>query len=46
MIVNWVNRFCAAGPDALKARRKEGRKKTLMFQIDKVKFESSSGKNS
>lgn len=28
MIANWVNRFRAAGPDALKSRRK-GRKKTL-----------------
>ena len=28
MITNWVNRFRAAGPDALKTRRK-GRKKTL-----------------
>ena len=28
MIANWVNRFCAAGPDALKSRKK-GRKKTL-----------------
>ena len=28
MIANWVNRFRAAGPDALKTRRK-GRKKTL-----------------
>ena len=28
MIVNWVNRFRAAGPDALKSRKK-GRKKTL-----------------
>ena len=28
MITNWVNRFRAAGPDALKSRKK-GRKKTL-----------------
>ena len=28
MIANWVNRFCAASPDALKSRKK-GRKKTL-----------------
>ena len=28
MIVAWVNRFRAAGPDALRARKK-GRKKTL-----------------
>lgn len=28
MIVNWVNRFRAAGPDALRPRKK-GRKKTL-----------------
>ena len=28
MIANWVNRFRAAGPDALKSRKK-GRKKTL-----------------
>lgn len=28
LIVNWVNRFHAAGPDALKPRKK-GRKKTL-----------------
>ena len=34
MIANWVNRFRAAGPDALKTRRK-GRKKTLDIpQID------------
>lgn len=34
MIANWVNRFRAAGPDALKSRRK-GRKKTLdKLQID------------
>ena len=34
MIANWVNRFRAAGPDALKTRRK-GRKKTLdKSQID------------
>ena len=35
MIANWVNRFRAAGPDALKTRRK-GRKKTL----DKSKIDS------
>ena len=35
MITNWVNRFRAAGPDALKTRRK-GRKKTL----DKPKIDS------
>ena len=35
MIANWVNRFRAAGPDALKTRRK-GRKKTL----DKPKIDS------
>ena len=35
MIANWVNRFRAAGPDALKSRRK-GRKKTL----DKPKIDS------
>ena len=35
MIVNWVNRFRAAGPDALKTRRKGG-KKTL----DKPKIDS------
>ena len=28
MIANWVNRFRAAGPDALKTRRK-GRKKNI-----------------
>ena len=28
MIVNWVNRFRAAGPDALRPQKK-GRKKTL-----------------
>lgn len=28
MIVNWVNRFRAAGPDALRPRKK-GRRKTL-----------------
>ena len=28
MIVNWVNRFRAAGPDALRPR-KNGRRKTL-----------------
>lgn len=32
MIVNWVNRFRAAGPDALRPRKK-GRKKT----VDKTK---------
>jgi transposase len=35
MIANWVNRFRAAGPNALKTRRK-GRKKTL----DKPKIDS------
>ena len=35
MIANWVNRFRAAGPDALKTRRKGG-KKTL----DKPKIDS------
>ena len=35
MIVNWVNRFRAAGPDALKPRKK-GRKKTL----DKPKIDN------
>ena len=31
MIANWVNRFRAAGPDALKPHKK-GRKKTLINQ--------------
>ena len=35
MIVNWVNRFRAAGPEALRPRKK-GRKKTL----DKLKTDS------
>ena len=35
MIVNWVNRFRAAGPDALRPRKK-GRKKTL----DKPKIDN------
>ena len=35
IIVNWVNRFRAAGPDALKPRKK-GRKKTL----DKPKIDN------
>ena len=35
MIVNWVNRFRAAGPEALRPRKK-GRKKTL----DKSKTDS------
>ena len=35
LIVNWVNRFRAAGPDALRPREK-GRKKTL----DKPKIDS------
>ena len=35
MIVNWVNRFRAAGPEALRSRKK-GRKKTL----DKPKTDS------
>ena len=35
MIANWVNRFRAAGPDALKSRKK-GRKKTL----DKPKIDN------
>ena len=35
MITNWVNRFRAAGPDALKSRKK-GRKKTL----DKPKIDN------
>ena len=35
MIANWVNRFRAAGPDALRPRKK-GRKKTL----DKPKIDS------
>ncbi|MBF1708814.1 MAG: IS3 family transposase [Streptococcus sanguinis] len=39
MIANWVNRFRAAGPDALKSRRK-GRKKTL----DKPKIDSEAQK--
>lgn len=34
MIVNWVNRFRVAGPDALRPQKK-GRKKTLdKFKID------------
>ena len=34
MIVNWVNRFRVAGPDALSPQKK-GRKKTLdKFKID------------
>lgn len=35
MIANWVNRFRAAGPDALRPRKK-GRKKTL----DKPKIDN------
>mgnify|MGYP000003825562 FL=1 len=35
MIVNWVNRFRAAGPEALRPRKK-GRKKT----VDKPKTDS------
>mgnify|MGYP000932079780 CR=1 FL=1 len=37
MIANWVNRFRAAGPDALRPRKK-GRKKTL----DKPKIDNKS----
>ena len=33
MIVNWVNRFRVAGPDALRPRKK-GRKKTLNTSDD------------
>jgi len=33
MIINWVNRFRAAGPDALRPRKK-GRKKTLDKQVN------------
>lgn len=29
MIANWVNRFRAAGPEALRPHKKKGRKKTL-----------------
>ncbi len=36
MIADWVNRFRAAGPDALKSRKK-GRKKTL----DKPKIDTT-----
>lgn len=36
IIVNWVNRFRAAGPDALRPRKK-GRKKTLNKPVDNTK---------
>ena len=40
MIVNWVNRFRAAGPDALRPRKK-GRKKTLNKpKIDSKTYEA------
>ncbi len=41
MIVNWVNRFRAAGPDALRPRKK-GRKKTTkdnLFRLSDMQIE-------
>ena len=44
MIVNWVNRFRAAGPDALRPRKK-GRKKTLDKSKIDVKNQEAEEKN-
>ena len=44
MIVNWVNRFRAAGPDALRPRKK-GRKKTLDKSKIDVKIQEAEEKN-
>ncbi|MBF1283224.1 MAG: IS3 family transposase [Oribacterium parvum] len=40
MIANWVNRFRAAGPDALKPHKK-GRKKTLNKPIENISIQTA-----
>ena len=40
MIANWVNRFSAAGPDALKPHKK-GRKKTLNKPIENISIQTA-----